>query len=454
MTQLSRRNVVIGGASIAATATLLGCGRKVQSDANGSGVESAEAHFPNYPPDVLPLNLPPSSPNKALTDSDPYVDELGRGFDSVFDETKMFFVTGEVIRSDYNPTTGDARDSLAYELLESQDSYYAFTKKSARAKARYKLFSGSGRASKTSEKTSNSYSLHICALARRFDPMHSLKNGTVALTEEGERLYRRYKDRPGELIKLLGDSYVAGVLPGAELLLDIRFETSSKTARGNASAALRLSYGKLASGSASYGQVINSASSVKRVTVNITGVDGLPIPRLYTAEEANQLIQQFLRNTDVATTAAYMNYRPIRELTRNGRPLDFVDYEVLSRRERFVSEAEAQLEYLDRVEADAVYVVGNENEFDSNTLDRARSDLPAIKTARNRIFDIGEAAYGRFRNTGSHDFDYRVFETISPTFQTYEQIEPAKPTPAPTPRPKAEPRSRCNGSCRDGPIRG
>lgn len=454
MEELSRRSVLVGGVSLVAGAALVGCGSDPNTQQDSLAL--AEHHPQNYPPDVLPLNVPPSSSNKGLSLSEepnPYIDEIGRGYDSTFDETRMFFVDGDVVRSSHNSIGGATGDSLNFELTETQESYYAFTKKSARAKARWKIFSGEGRARKTSEKTSNSYTLHICALARRFDDSHNLRNGSLKLTKEGEALYQRFKDRPAELLKLLGDSYISGIVPGAELLIDIQYETSSRSSKGRASADLAAAVKGFGSASGSYGQLINATSAAKRVKVNLVGLDGLDLPQEYTAERATALIEQFLKNKDVATKSFYTNYRPIHELTLKGRPLDFVNYEDLSRRERFIAEAESLIELLDRVEADAEYVRDNPAEFNDETKKRADADLILARQSRSLVFDIGEPAYAKYRQTGYFNFDYKAFAGVLPQFSTYEQVEPAAPTPPPPkPRPKPETRTRCNGSCRDGPI--
>lgn len=437
MSDLSRRDFVAQGMAAAAVlAALPGCAR-----GNHELVEANEVVGAGF---TLPLDLAGQSPvlKRAPTVTDPYVDQVGRGCDTIFDNLKGLMVTGTLIRSPVSPTEFDVRNGLKYQQVETQEAYYSLTSKSARAKGRYKAFSASGSGSKVNELTTNSYSLHICALARRVDQSFQLKNDTIRLTKGAEDVIRGERDSDRRL-RDWGDSFVAGVIPGSELFIDIKFQTSSRSEKTDCKASIAASFSNLVSGSGSYSQVISSARSYKNVVVEIIGLDATSVPKQFTAEEAQRIIERFLATPDTQSSVWAMNLRPVSDLSLRGRKLDWVDFQAMRRRENFLAKAESCLTYLDRGQIDAEYVRGNRSEFDQATFDRASNDLGGIAAARERILVIGSDAYDTFRNDGktSPKFDPAMFDAVMPKLAEYVQREPTpQPAPAPRPQPKPAPR--------------
>jgi hypothetical protein len=447
MFDLRRRTMLEGMGALALAAGLEGCLAAKPQATTGTGL-------------ILPLHLAAqgssmkSGAAAAAPDPSqpqPYIDQVGRGCDTVFDELKGPMVTGTVVRSPVSPTEFDVRNGLKYQMIESQSDYYSLTKKSARAKGRFGLFSGGGGGSKVNEKTSNSYTLHICALARRMDQSYQLNKDTIKLTKDAEAVIRGERD-PHRRLRDWGDSFVAGVIPGSELFIDIQFETRSKTAKTNCAASVSASYGKLVSGSGSYSQVISSANSYKKVVVEITGLDATGVPRQYTADEAQRIIEHFLSTPDAQASVWAMNTRPVSDLVLRGRKLDWVDFQEMRRRETFLGQAEASLLYLDNGQTDAEYVRANPGEFDKATQDRAAKDLEEIVRARTAIFGICDDAYADFRNDGQSGpkFDPARITGVLPTLTEYVQVEPSPPPPKPRPKPQPEYRDHDRPHGREG----
>lgn len=360
----------------------------------------------------------------------PYVDELGRGVDTVFDEGKRYFVTGELVRSSVLPEGVTNANELKYQLIENQQDYHSLIRRSAKAKGRWKIFSGGASGSSRTEARSNSYSLHVCAVARRYDAAHYLKNGTVRLTEDGETFIRSIARDRGRLLRSLGDMYVAGVQPMAELIVDIRFETSSSSNRRRCSASVSAGVSGLVSGSGSFKQLIDNASAYKRVTVEISGLTADQTPHAFTANEATELVRSFLSRTDGAANTAWTSTRDVGDLTlRRGLMPEWVNFTERMRREQFVATGESSMDYLIDARADAEYVAANPVEFDGATRDRAAQDLIAISQTMDRIAALGNAAHAHFRDTGQNGsmFDPAPLKDGLPDFDDYVQIEPTPP---------------------------
>lgn len=236
------------------------------------------------------------------------------------------------------------------------------------------------------------------------------------------------------------------------MFIDIKFETSSRSAKSNCKASFSASYGKLASGTGSYSQVISEAKHYKNVTVNIIGVMSGGVPKEFTVNESQQIIERFLANQDKQTNVWEMNLRPVSDLSLRGRKLDWVDFQALRLRSNFLAEAESSMEYLHYGEIDAQYVRDNQNEFDDATIQRASKDLQDIAVARKKIDDIVDDAYADFRNDGKTGAKFQLarFDAVMPKLIDYDQKEPTPPpTPQPPrPRPKPERDSSRPDGCR------
>jgi hypothetical protein len=452
MSDLSRRVFVAQGMAAAAVLVALpGCksqnngGNQNNSVSQNNEVVGADLTLP------LDLDLPGQSSDQKSggpqslapdpSNPDPYVDQVGRGCDTTFDELRRPMITGTLIRSPIAPTEFDVRNGLKWKMIETQTDYYSLTRKSARAKGRYKLFKARGSGSKASEFTSNSYSLHICALARRVDQSFQLNKDTIRLTKEAEQVILGERD-PNRRLRDWGDTFVAGVIPGSELFIDIKFETSSRSAKTDCRTSISASYDKMVSGSGSYSQVISKAKFYKTVTVEIVGLDDKGVPKQYTADEAQKMVEHFLATPDKQSSVWEMNLRPVGDLSLRGRRLDWVDFQAIRRRENFLAEAETSMTYLHYGEIDAEYVRDNSSEFDKATFDRASKDLQDIGVARKKLLDIGEDAYAAFRNDGKTGAKFVLarFDGVMPELEEYVQRE-RTPPPPPKKRPKPE-RSR------------
>ncbi|HEY5712627.1 MAG TPA: hypothetical protein VIT38_12100 [Allosphingosinicella sp.] len=400
------------------------------------------------PEDTSNLLMAPrrATPNPQFSNVEEYVDQLGRGFDSVFDDTNRFLAEGEIKRSNVNPTEHDARNTLDYLLLENQDSYYNFVSKTARAKGRYKIVEASGSASTETEEITNSYSIHVCSIARRFDKSHQYKNGTIGLTEESKAVLRNLRGNKDLSLKFFGDSFISGVIPGAELFIDIQFETATSSSKRECKASLDVNVSKIGNGSVSYSQLIREARGYKRCIIKVLGLDAETTSRQFdSGEAAFEAISRFLAAADGPSTAAFMNYRPISELSLNGQVLDWVNNRELLAREAFVARLETRLAYLDLAQADAGYVSANPSEFDPQTRERAQSDTLLIGASRERVLQVGRDAYGEFKDTGktSRQFALTRLDGLLPSLKTYQQIEPPPPSPqAPPPPPPPPPEPR------------
>jgi hypothetical protein len=278
-------------------------------------------------------------------------------------------------------------------------------------------------------------------LARRVDQSFQLNKNTIRLIKEAEQATLGERD-PNRRLRDWGDTFVAGVVPGSELLIDIKFETSSRSAKTDCKASMSASYGKMVSGSGSYSQVISSAKSYKKVTVDIVGVDATGVPKQYTADEAQKMVEHFLATPDKQSSVWEMNLRPVSDLSLRGRKLDWVDFQGIRRRENFLAAAEVSMAYLHYGQIDAEYVRDNPSEFDKATFDRASKDLQDIVVARKKLLDIGEDAYADFRNDGKTGakFDVARFDGVMPKLDEYVQQERTPPpTPKPRPKPKFDP---------------
>lgn len=441
----SRRQIMQGTAAIGASCLLPSC---------GAGSEGSVSTGESYLNSMLPLP-DVAGFTKAGTaaegDVQRYADQIGRGFDSVFDESRRYFVEGEMANTLITPHPDYLPNTLKYELVENQSQYRAVISRSAKAKGRYGIFKARGGGSSQTEKTNNSYSLRVCAVAKKFGPAITLKNGTTRLSREAIGVIRTARNNKNALLLGMGDNYISGILPASELFIDIIFETSSSSSRRALKASISGSFGRIASGSGSYSELIGSARSYKRVVIELTGING--VSREFSPDNAWSMIENFYNDTTTQAYAAQIFRREVSELVVNNQSVDWVDVRARAQRENFVSEAEASLLYLANGRADAEYVAANVDEFAAETIERAQADLQAIQSAEGRIIQAGAEARLDFDESGSTTakFDPARIADALPTLKGYLQKEPTPApasTPAPRPKPPREPRDRPSDGCR------
>ncbi|MDP5280251.1 hypothetical protein Q9Q95_15085 [Sphingomonas sp. DG1-23] len=413
---------------------------------------------PTFDADHQALVVPAShSPMKSSRVAPEPVRQLGLGFDSAFGEEMRHMVSGEAVETtvvaheDYRPNT------LRYHMTETQEEFNSVISRSAKAKGRYGLFKSGGKFASSNDVTTDSYSINICAIVKKYRKAIYIKPETAALSPEAEKILRRNHRDHDRLLHQFGDTYISHLIPASELLIDMKFSTRSRQDKSDLKGSLSASYGKLVSGKASYAEIVQSAQSHKQVEISISGLDASGVPRAYTAEEAQRIIADFLGDDSRASYATAIGYTPIDRLSLRGSPLNFVNNRELLKRHQFVDEVEITFAYLDNAIRDAAYVAANPDEFDQATVQRAAADRDAIMQAHSRVTDAALEAHAAYRDG---DMDEKMFDRprisgMRPALSSYVQRDRAASQPAPPPaaRPVPRPQPRgggCNGSCAGG----
>lgn len=436
---ITRRMALAGGASLAAVPMLHGC----SSSRSTFSIDDIVAIEP--------------TDEKTLSLSD-YADQLGRGFDSVLGETRGVFVKGDVRETRIAPDDRDRANKVTYHLVEDQQSYSFLRAMSASARARFGSFGGGGSTSRSTFKQTSSYSIHICALARRFDRSLVLDSRSIKLSDEAGRQISNSRNRRGwtqdgksQMLRAYGDQFVSAVTSGSELFFDLEFTCASRADMDRLKASISASYGSLVSGGGSFSQVISSASSRKTVNMTLSGIDGRGVPATISADEAQRIISRFLDNDQLNAQPIYLTPRDVMEAPMRSGSADWVDFPQRTTRQRFFDDAAGVIEYLEMVLVDADYVRRNPDEFDSQTLDRALKDQEGASAYLKLVEDAAQDAYNEFRSSGQTGPAFsRRFDVTSLGLRKYEQKTPT-PQPAPQRPPPAPRRDPCGYGCRPEP---
>lgn len=409
--------------------TLAGC---------GEGDQAAE------PSVFLPFSSAPvANSNKRLLqvqEDDSYIEQLGRSGDSVTGELWGALVTGERVRTRVSPTAEYSYASLNHEVVETQSHYRARIRSSAKAKARYQIFSGSGSISQDREDSKDSYSLRVMALAKRFDHAVVFRDGTARIVNDAEANIRRRRRNPNLLLAQYGNGYVASARPSNELLIDIVFGTSSESKRVDLRGQLSAGISGLGSARGSYSQFLSSATSAKSVSIFIAGLDRTFDWRRLSEGETEDALARFYSD-ETRPAFANLELRSLRNISFDRQPIDWAKQVDIVRREQFASRATEILEILNDVMTDSKYVIDNPSEFDPGTRSRALDDNSQARAAARRVSDLASATFAEFRDTGvtGSAFGRERLDQTVPEFKTYVQIEStASPVTPSAPRPSSD----------------
>jgi hypothetical protein len=330
----------------------------------------------------------------------PYVDLMGRGFDSGVQDTMGEIAKGKIITTKVSPGPSGTGNDIRYALTENQQSYYALRQFSAKAKGSYGAFSAKGRISAAHEESSNSYGLHVCVTCIRRDDQITFDKSTLAIADSArDELERRWRDH-GRLVKTYGDSYVHSVSPEAHLFIDFIFQTASEAEKKSLSVSVKAKYAGIASGKASYSELVQSASSSRNIGILVTGFRGELAPSKIDVNEVDRLVKEFLAGQGKGASIGEVETRSVRELKLNGQSPGWVNSTDLAKRQRFFSAVAARLVYLDQREADALYVNNNSGEFAADVVQRAKGELPRIRDAKFQVDAVAKDAYGEFLDDG------------------------------------------------------
>jgi len=329
-----------------------------------------------------------------------YIEQLGKGYDSVIGELKALLVDGEQIEPTISPVEDDTANKFKYFMVEDQQSYYSLIQTAANAKAKLGAFSAKGGFSSTNEYASSSYCLHVCALARRYGKAVSFDARKLKLSNVFSNAQRKTGGNKAQMLRAFGDQYVAAVVPGDTLFIDLQFNTSSMQAKQDLKASISANYKTLASGSGSFSKLVQESRSHKAVSLLMVGLDGSMVPQQYTAEEIENAVKTFFNRENPQYRAAFMRYDPVDQIfASNGHP-DWVNHEDVERRRTFFDRANEAYEYLEQVHSDANYVAKNPAEFDEGVARRAAKDFMRTRDLMDRISADVRMTNAKFANTG------------------------------------------------------
>lgn len=407
MDPISRRAFVGTTGAVTLSAGLIGCResadqpvdtdkrpREDQSSSRSILVQSAEA-----------------GRGESLVEKDSsgvYLDELGRSYDSAFDESLAPYARGTVRREDVvGPDDATGRD-IDYQTTESQSTYYAAKSFSASAKGGFGPIKAKGSISSSTVETANSYNFHLITTCRRHDRPFVLDNADTAPIDQARAIVSRNWNSDRYLMRMFGDKFVNRIVPIDLLFVDIVVQTHSESQKKSLAASLKASFAGIAKGKGSYSELIESASSAKNVSAKVIGFKGNIKSTDLSATEVDRVINEFFDSKDAGARTARIDLRDIRELKVNGHIPDWIDFSELSQRRRFVQDANARWIELDQREIDALYVSANKEEFDQSTYDRARSDLTKIRQSKLAVEKVAQDAYDHFKNDGRVDDRFAI----------------------------------------------
>jgi hypothetical protein len=369
---------------------------------------------------------------------DRYIEQLGKGFDSVIGQMKALLVDGEQIEPTISPVQDDTANKFKYFLVEDQQSYYSLIQTAANAKAKFGSLSAKGSFSSSNEYSTSSYCLHVCALARRYGKAVSFDSRKLKLSHVYRNAMKVTGGNKAQMLKTFGDQYVAAVVPGDTLFVDLQFNTTSMKSKNDLKASISANYGALASGSGSISKLVREASGHKAISLLMVGLDGTMVPHEYTAAEIENNVKLFFERKDPKYTAAFMRYDPVDQIfADNGHP-NWVNNVDVERRRTFFERANDAYEYLEQVHSDANYVAKNPAEFDEGVARQAAKDFTRSGDLMDRISADVRMTNAKFADTGVTDpaFNKDLRTLLKSPFQTYPQKEPPSAPSAPAPRPR------------------
>jgi len=369
----------------------------------------------------------------ASSDAKTYLDALGRSYDAVLERDTGVLSVGETVEETIAPLHHYAPDTFEFRISENQTDYRKSVFGSAGARGRYGLFSGSASGSSSKSRSTTSYNLNLVGIVKLSKRSYTLNGRTEMLEENAKDAIAALSGQHAKLLRSYGDSYVASVATGAELLVDVRIQTRSKSEKKAVGGRLNAAFGSVVSGSARLSKVIQTAAASKAATVHVSGTFGSGVlMRAVSADEAQRILLEFPTIDPSHYFTRSLRIRPVRE-HRQLRARDWIVERDRQERQEFVDLLAGYFYAHEDTLEDIDYILGEgRDEFDADTLNEAREEKDKVVEALNQLRLLHRNASSALIDRGENggDFDVRLLQPLWWNSPEFDQKEPvvARPT--------------------------